>query len=740
MIPTKALEAVTTQELARAATVFTNLKQLRLQHSNIQESILDNAFETHVQGVLEKLDNRLPVLQNEGLRDVEIIMAKHGLFDAAFQQAILLCQTITPPLGESLKDLRSIHSSFLSDLQQLVGNFVRDKIMAEEELASSKIDVNTLVNDKNKLLTALTALNKESEDQNKEILSLRHQLRDTSQQLRDYRDGINIGVGSTSLSKLAGETLVLNTNANAQQNNMSPLSTMSPPNKKPVPLNSSSSRRSPNNLNNNLNNNNKLLKKSQLNNSNDNLSVTSTSRASTLNAGTMMTGGLKTTLFPLLYPENWLFIFRTEVQRATDDGKCRVITLNECKDIIEKIYDSKTIANEKAMKGVGHLPMETMEQHVYRSLEKKYGLRGLAVEQAGKLFLAIEKYEMVDNYIAVFNKIFRNDVEEDFRFVQGELNKSIRDLLMVQLMSKFPTKDSPTLQSLLDNKVTSFITHDEWTDMMNYLYNAIDASAICSILKKLAREEMMEEEEKVAAANKSPMALLIKSEGAGHGLIPTPVATRSLGASTAARKVAIANIKDSKRMGYISPSIHIPTGTANNNYSSSSYSQTNSNSNLNSASKMSLKATNVNAIEPSSMKLSFVVFLKSVLDFQLRAHEEYLHSFVTVFQQIDEDVDGVLTTQEFYKVFKILRQSKQNLSTSSKSFHNNSNNNNISMSQLGPETNDGTVTESNDLETFAIILKMIDPLETDVITFSSAASVLSKLSSNATTSSQIQNK
>ena len=49
MIPTRALEAVSTQELARAAAVFTNLKQLRVQINHVEESLLDNAFEVHVQ-------------------------------------------------------------------------------------------------------------------------------------------------------------------------------------------------------------------------------------------------------------------------------------------------------------------------------------------------------------------------------------------------------------------------------------------------------------------------------------------------------------------------------------------------------------------------------------------------------------------------------------------------------------------------------------------------------------------
>ena len=92
MIPAEAVEAVTPIELSKAAALFGTLKQLRIKLKDTDDGILDRAFEIHVQGVLEKLEQRLPTLIDEQLRDVEIIMARHGLYDAAFQQLIILCQ------------------------------------------------------------------------------------------------------------------------------------------------------------------------------------------------------------------------------------------------------------------------------------------------------------------------------------------------------------------------------------------------------------------------------------------------------------------------------------------------------------------------------------------------------------------------------------------------------------------------------------------------------------------------
>jgi hypothetical protein len=100
-----AIDAVTPAELSRAAALFGTMKQLRIQLKSADENSLDRAFEAHVHSVLERLDERLPTLMQQNqenqlsenqasqLMSVEVIMARHGLYDAAFQQVVMLCQT-----------------------------------------------------------------------------------------------------------------------------------------------------------------------------------------------------------------------------------------------------------------------------------------------------------------------------------------------------------------------------------------------------------------------------------------------------------------------------------------------------------------------------------------------------------------------------------------------------------------------------------------------------------------------
>ena len=149
--------------------------------------------------------------------------------------------------------------------------------------------------------------------------------------------------------------------------------------------------------------------------------------------------------------------------------------------------------------------METMEQHTFRTFEKKYGcvafilvvdlliilfvlkhmyiipplhsnihtmisifstnecmyyinrillsqrLRSLAAEHAGSLIKSMDTHSTTDNTVQVFRKIFRNELEEDFRFIHAELSKTIKDLTMVQMMSRSNNKDVEGMQAKVDH-------------------------------------------------------------------------------------------------------------------------------------------------------------------------------------------------------------------------------------------------------------------------------------------------
>lgn len=392
----------------------------------------------------------------------------------------------------------------------------------------------------------------------------------------------------------------------------------------------------------------------------------------------------------IVAPVNWLHQFRQDVQKAIDDGRCREITLKECKETIERIYDSKTVANEKALQGIGNLPMETIEQHTYRSMEKKYGLRNLAVEHVGMLLRALERYCDEDNEVSVFQKIFRNEIEEDFRLIQMELVKSIRELTMVQTMNKFPTKDQATLQNMVEQRLaTGSINENEWKDMVEYLYNTTDSMAICVILKRQALDMM-------DVSVDDAMQLSASLQQQQQQQIPLGAKTFTIGTTGTQSNLNAENggilpydknnRNDNKRLGYTSPTL-----------------------------KIHMKAATPKSAKRELLRLPCSVFIKTILDFQLRSHQLYLRQFLQVFRQLDTDVDGVLTAMEFKDCFLLMRKSymtgiqfDDNVSLSS-SFRN-------------------SAQEDSELtNTFVTLIKQLDPMETDRIIYSSAVTCLNKL-------------
>ncbi len=51
-------------------------------------------------------------------------------------------------------------------------------------------------------------------------------------------------------------------------------------------------------------------------------------------------------------------------------------------------------------------------------------------------------------------------------------------------------------------------------------------------------------------------------------------------------------------------------------------------------------------------KLKFNVFLKTVLDFQLKEHEKFLSRFIGEFKSKDKDNDGVLDEEQFRELMQ----------------------------------------------------------------------------------------
>lgn len=68
--------------------------------------------------------------------------------------------------------------------------------------------------------------------------------------------------------------------------------------------------------------------------------------------------------------------------------------------------------------------------------------QSLTIEAANSIVSAIQTFSSEDNDVAVFGKILRNEVDEEFRNVQSELKATVHNLLKMHIKSQYPFKSA----------------------------------------------------------------------------------------------------------------------------------------------------------------------------------------------------------------------------------------------------------------------------------------------------------
>eukprot|EP01063_Lacrimia_lanifica_P005883 TRINITY_DN13544_c0_g1_i1.p1 TRINITY_DN13544_c0_g1~~TRINITY_DN13544_c0_g1_i1.p1 ORF type:complete len:715 (+),score=385.54 TRINITY_DN13544_c0_g1_i1:85-2229(+) len=165
----------------------------------------------------------------------------------------------------------------------------------------------------------------------------------------------------------------------------------------------------------------------------------------------------------------------------------KALSIRQLKEIIEDIYASKSKFDIKCLET--HLPRETMEQHLYTYLNQKYGLKNLILDWAQAIINGVRKYSAEDNDVAVFGKILRNEIDEEFRFVQRQLKETVHELLRVYLKGKLPMKSDEDILNLVHKRTAGYILEEEWVDIVKYMYNAEDSVSIIMRVREIIKEK-----------------------------------------------------------------------------------------------------------------------------------------------------------------------------------------------------------------------------------------------------------
>lgn len=160
----------------------------------------------------------------------------------------------------------------------------------------------------------------------------------------------------------------------------------------------------------------------------------------------------------------------------------KVLTLKQLKNTIEDIYSSKTKFDAKCKES--GLPRETMEQHMYTYLNQRYGLREIIQDWAAAIVRGVKRFAADDNDVAVFGKVLRNDIDEEFRYVQRQVRDTVRELVRAQIKARRPLKGDHEIHQQLEKKMNGTLTEDEWGNVVRYMYNKQDAATIAALVRK----------------------------------------------------------------------------------------------------------------------------------------------------------------------------------------------------------------------------------------------------------------
>jgi len=561
-------------EISDLKLLFKSSLDIRAKLINVDEKEIIKSFNTHTENILHKLNNRVEQIHVKEVKNCEIVMAKYGLYDAVLQQIILSAQTLSPALGECVKTLRLIHGKLISEIQHSLNHLVQQSFKVND-------DLNLAINDNDKLIETVKLLDVEAEEQKESIVEANFLIKSLQKEI-------------VALKNQSSNKKKCTNSNNGSSSSTDTLNKSSTPIKAVKPI---------------------------IKSSNTNASPVS----------------------PMTSNSNWLVSFRCDIQKVIDKGTVRPISKTECREILEKMYHGKKESNFKLINLVStntnintstnHI--ETFEQYFYHYLEKKFGLKSLAVENATKTLLALELYCTDDIWIDIFHKIFRNEIDEDYVIVQNQLIKSIDDLLAFKISQIKITTDKNTISQEVEKRKLSYIFDFEWISIIEHLYNAEDSSKLNNILLNTANDMSLYSSE----INNNTMKAINTINSDNIRKHPSP--------------------KQKMNQKLINLTKEIYKYDQNSN----------------------------------SAKLQFSLFLKTVLEYQLQAHIVFLSKFRDTFNSFDHDGDGILSAYQFRKCFQCL----------SNGIH------------------------DDDDATYSTLLSLVDPLNSNFITFSMAASNLAKI-------------
>ena len=319
---------------------------------------------------------------------------------------------------------------------------------------------------------------------------------------------------------------------------------------------------------------------------------------------------------------------------SLNTSRNQIISLKALKDFINELYISKSQYDVKCEKY--KLPKETLEEHMYTFLNKKYGLKNLIIEWAKNVIGGIKYYSKKDSIVLLFGKIMRNEQEEDARFIIEKVSQSIEELLLYYIKRQNPLKLINEINKIFEKKKKSELFEEEWKGIIYSIYEKEEAG---EIEKKIINFINKENEKKKMEMFKKYKNSRMKKQHKN---------------------------KYNSNTNYLNTTNNYNLNTINtfnnatiNNVNNTNSSYMNSIGNINTNNKLSRVEKYNMLLFPDDKNILFTDFMKIVLDNHIRFRDKQLKNFLELFHSVDTNRDGVINEEEFSELIQRMKIFKE---------------------------------------------------------------------------------
>jgi hypothetical protein len=167
-------------------------------------------------------------------------------------------------------------------------------------------------------------------------------------------------------------------------------------------------------------------------------------------------------------------------------ASARPWTLKQLREVVEELVAAKVESDARQARR--KKPRETMREHVYTYLNHKFGVKAVIAEWAESIAAATERFAGVDCEMAVFDRITRNVLDEEYFQEQRMVADTIEELLRSYVRSRLGGNASDeSARAAFAEKKAGDLYDEEWLDMCRFMYGGREMAGVVAAVREAQR-------------------------------------------------------------------------------------------------------------------------------------------------------------------------------------------------------------------------------------------------------------